>query len=147
LVPALDEDETGIHLNHFFIPKFYLYLQFYCFLLGRFNFLLVTVGRKLLLEKSNSNYVVFPPGIFAICLLAVNCLADRTVDHHLTDNDFKRFQKVFADGLKSDLQSIYYSAKNSKDSPAKDKQEVCSRLVSVHKDSKLNVRQNSDSFC
>lgn len=47
-------------------------------------------------------------------------------------------QQIFTDGLKSnDLQSIYYSAINSKNIPAATKTEVCKKLSGLFTDSKL----------
>uniref|UniRef100_A0A336MZ42 Dolichyl-diphosphooligosaccharide--protein glycosyltransferase subunit 2 n=1 Tax=Culicoides sonorensis TaxID=179676 RepID=A0A336MZ42_CULSO len=83
----------------------------------------------------------------AVILSVLACLivastglsSSRTVQQCLTEVDVTRYGQVFADGLKSsDLQSIYYSAINSKTLSATEKKDVCKRLVALYSDSKLN---------
>lgn len=78
----------------------------------------------------------------SLLFLSIFVLGDalRAIDNHLTSDDSVRLQQVFIDGFKSnDLQSIYYSALNSDNLSANEKTEVCSRLVDLHGESKLNV--------
>lgn len=64
----------------------------------------------------------------------------RAIDNHLTSDDSVRLQQVFIDGFKSnDLQSIHFSASNLDDLSSNEKTDVCSRLVDLHAESKLNV--------
>lgn len=66
--------------------------------------------------------------------------AARTINSHLSGTDLERLDKVFADGISSnDLQSVYYSALNLKTLSEADKASTCSRLLSLHAESKLNV--------
>lgn len=70
--------------------------------------------------------------------------AAKSINSHLSSVDDQRLQQVFADGLKSnDIQSIYYGALNYKAITPAEKQEACKRIVQIHKDSKLNVRNSN----
>lgn len=71
-------------------------------------------------------------------------IASTSINSHLSSADLERLQNVFNDGLASnDLQSIYYSVLNTKldDISASNKQNICKKIVDLHKDSKLNVFQ------
>lgn len=64
----------------------------------------------------------------------------RAIENHLSHEDNARLKQVFVDGIKSnDLQAIYFSSLNLKDLSAKEKTDVCSRLATLHAESKLNV--------
>ncbi|XP_050073129.1 dolichyl-diphosphooligosaccharide--protein glycosyltransferase subunit 2 [Anopheles maculipalpis] len=70
--------------------------------------------------------------------LAIPSATQRTVSNHLTTQDKERFAKVFDEGLKSnDLQSLYYASVNVA-LPAGDAVSTCKRLLSLHRESKLN---------
>lgn len=72
------------------------------------------------------------------CIVYVR--AAKTINTHLSANDLERLNKVFSDGLSSnDLQSIHYSAINSKQIPAEYKKSICDRLPTLYTESKLNV--------
>lgn len=79
--------------------------------------------------------------VLALLLVATLCSLTnaRAVDSHLSANDLTRLQKVFIDGLAStDLQSIYYATLNIQATNAGDKQAICSKLRTLHEESKLN---------
>ncbi|XP_053962532.1 dolichyl-diphosphooligosaccharide--protein glycosyltransferase subunit 2 [Anastrepha ludens] len=64
----------------------------------------------------------------------------RTVPGHLGQNDLHRLERVFADGLTSnDLQSIYYSTLNIQMNDAKESTKLCSKIRTLHQESKLNA--------
>jgi hypothetical protein len=66
--------------------------------------------------------------------------ATRTVDSFLSKADHQRLNQIFSDGFKSaDLQSIYYSAINSKALAADVKANLCKKLSALHAESKLNA--------
>ncbi|XP_036346431.1 LOW QUALITY PROTEIN: dolichyl-diphosphooligosaccharide--protein glycosyltransferase subunit 2-like [Rhagoletis pomonella] len=67
-------------------------------------------------------------------------MAARTVPSHLGQNDLNRLQRVFDDAIMSnDLQAIYYSTLNIKLTDPKETTDLCSKLRTLHKDSKLNA--------
>lgn len=71
----------------------------------------------------------------------------RAIDNHLSSDDTVRLNQVFKDGIKSnDLQSIYFSSLNLKDLSAQEKTDICSKLISMHGESKLNVSLSINSF-
>lgn len=63
------------------------------------------------------------------------------INNHLTGDDRLRLRELFFSGIKSNnLQAIYYSALNLKDVTDEDeKSKVCSRLISLHNESKFEV--------
>ncbi|XP_059615682.1 dolichyl-diphosphooligosaccharide--protein glycosyltransferase subunit 2 [Phlebotomus argentipes] len=80
--------------------------------------------------------------LFCLLLLVaplVICAADRTTNSYLSPTD-ERLQRVFVEGVKSsDLQTIYYSVLNyGSRLTAADKTALCTRVKTLHADSKLN---------
>ncbi len=89
----------------------------------------------------NKFYSIFFLAALLILLLGLTQIfAARTVNNFLSKSDQERLQSVFQDGIKSnDLQSIYYSALNLKNSlKGPEKTEVCGRLSGSYGASKLN---------
>lgn len=67
----------------------------------------------------------------------------KTINSHLDGDDQLRLNVVFNDGLKSnDLQSIFYSSLNLKNLSKEQKAGACSRMNTLHAESKLNVSTN-----
>lgn len=59
----------------------------------------------------------------------------------ITDSNHQRFQKMFTEGIRSlDLQTYYYSARDSTYLTDIEETLVCKRLEKLHAVSKLNVR-------
>ncbi|XP_055628347.1 dolichyl-diphosphooligosaccharide--protein glycosyltransferase subunit 2 [Toxorhynchites rutilus septentrionalis] len=80
--------------------------------------------------------------LLGLLLLSASCLISavwtaRTVSKHITPQEQDRYQKIFAEGLKSgDLQSLYFSSANV---VAADKTpEACKKLNNVYGESKFN---------
>ncbi|XP_055608052.1 dolichyl-diphosphooligosaccharide--protein glycosyltransferase subunit 2 [Uranotaenia lowii] len=74
-------------------------------------------------------------GLFLMICLVSSVWATRAVNKRITPQDQERYQRIFADGLKSsDLQAVYYSSLNV----AKVDPEACKRLTAIYSESKLN---------
>lgn len=84
--------------------------------------------------------LLFFTGIFMLLAAFAYSEAARTINSHLSESDLERLNKVFVDGIDSnDLQAVYYSAVNLKQLTSATKTSTCSRLLSLHAESKLNV--------
>lgn len=77
--------------------------------------------------------------LIGLLLLSAGCLISavwttRTVSKFITPLEQDRYQKIFAEGLRSnDLQAVYFSSANVAST-----QEYCARLSTVYAESKLN---------
>lgn len=84
--------------------------------------------------------------LFVLGYLVVFCLScivltesTKTIDSHLSNVDLERLNAVFNEALlSSDIQSIYYGALNIKDLQKKHS-ELCPKVTTLHKESKMNV--------
>lgn len=66
--------------------------------------------------------------------------AANTINSHLSASDRERLNQVFVEGLKTnDLQAIYFSALNLDQLTSEEKSSVCTRIILLHSESKLNV--------
>lgn len=80
--------------------------------------------------------------LIGILLLLTSCLTSvvlstRTVSKFITRLDQDRYQKIFAEGVKSsDLQAVYFSSVHA--SAADKTPDACKRLDALHAESKLN---------
>lgn len=86
----------------------------------------------------------FPTGFLLFLSIFVFTNALRAIDNSLSSEDITRLKQVFVENSKSnELPSVFYSIVNLyKELPAQEKNGVCSQLVKLHSESKLNV-----SFC
>lgn len=83
---------------------------------------------------------IFSTGFLLFLSIFVFTDALRAIDNSLSSDDNTRLKQVFLDGFNSnDLQSNYFGALNLKELTAQEKNSACSRLVSLHSESKLNV--------
>lgn len=106
-------------------------------------FIFATLQKCCLLAHPNNCslfFSTFTALITVLAFLLASIDATRTVDSFLSKPDHQRLDEIFNDGVKStDLQSIYYSAINSKAIPADVKSNLCKKLSGLHAESKLNV--------
>lgn len=94
--------------------------------------------------SNGKHFTLFTASLTTLLLIASSGSATQTIDNFLSQSDLQRLQQTFTDGLKStDIQSIYYSAINSKNIPAATKTEVCKKLSGLYSESKLPDSEKS----